>query len=191
MFGLIAWAIGGIALIAGIAGFDHWRQGVGREKEVARVQPVMSICEQFPSKGLFGGAKAANPAECGKSLRDALALGQQAEAANKSLQADLATLDAQRKACSGAVVRLQKQGEAAAAAAATRKPSDDKALATINAEKTALIAALSNADSKAGTCEQRLARRDALWAGVAAQRQRDFPPGPPAQSGDVNIRSLK
>lgn len=197
MFGLSA--LVSLAIYAGLAvaalgavyGFDHWRQGVGRDKQALEDAPVMAICEQFPAKGLFGGAKKADPADCAKSIRDELALGKQAVAGNQSLQADLAVLDGQRKACSGAVARLEKQGAAAAAASAARKPADDKTLATIAAEKQALIDALGRADTKAGTCEQRLARRDALWAGMAVQRQRDFPPSGAPQSGDVTIKVPK
>jgi hypothetical protein len=195
MFGLgplISLAIyAGIAAVAlgAIYGFDKSRQNVGRDKQIAADAPVMELCSMFPSKGLFGGTKASDPAECAKHLRDSIAKGVEAEAANVSLAKDVEAWKGQHAECSAAVKRIERQVDVAKAAIAARKPTDDKAIAGINAGKDSMVAELATVGTRARTCEQQLAERNAAWTAEAVRRQRDFPPtGAAPSSGDVNIR---
>lgn len=164
MFTLIAWIVGAVALLAMLHGFDVSRQNIGRDKQIALDKPII---------------------EAAQKSRDA------AIQANTGLQADLQNLDLERKLCSSQVDRLIAQAARLRAAQDKRKPADDKQLAMISAEESELRTTLGLPDP-GGTCEQKLARRDAVLRKLAEQRVRDFPKGPtPTDKGDVSIRPPK
>jgi len=163
MFSLIAWVVGAVALLAVIHGFDVSRQNIGRDKQKEIDQPIIAAAEK---------------------ARDT------AVNANVSLQNDLRALDAERQLCSSQVDRMLAQAARLRAAQAVRKPADDKRIESITAEQGELIAALGLPDP-GGSCEQKLARRDAVLKKLAEQRVRDFPKGQPPKSDDVQIRPTK
>jgi len=159
MWTLIFYAVAGVAVLAALHGFDVSRQNIGKEDQRKIDEPIIKAAEK---------------------ARDT------AVAANAQLQNDLAVLDAQRKACNEAVLRIQETGKRTTIAVAARKPRDDQKLAVISADKEALVVALGL--PVAGTCEQRLAQRDALWQKIAEQRARDFPPtGAPVPDQDAVV----
>lgn len=180
---LIMSVIGVGVLWTAKASYDSTQQKIGASKVEQKYAPVIAVCDSLPAKpGLFSSGTV-DPKDCAVTLRDGLtAIG-----ANVTLQADLKEMLVQRQACNEAVTRIQNQGVRTRAFVEARKPSDDKRLAEIAPEKAALIEALGLPQS--GTCEQRLAQRDALWAKVATQRQRDFPQtGEPPRSDAVIIK---
>lgn len=163
MFALIAWVIGGVVILAALHGFDISRQNIGRDKQKEIDAPIIQAAEK---------------------ARDT------AVAANQTLQNDLRALDAERQLCSSQVDRLAAQAGRMRAAQAARKPLDDKRIAEISAEEGELRTVLGLPDP-GGTCEQKLARRDAVLKKLAEQRVRDFPKGPVPRSDDVTIRGPK
>jgi hypothetical protein len=163
MFAIIAWVVGGVAILAMIHGFDVSRQNIGRDRQKAEDAPIIQAAEK---------------------ARDT------AVNANLRLQNDLRALDAERQLCSSQVDRMLAQAARLRAAQSARKPADDKRLGEITAEQGELVAALGLPDP-GGTCEQKLARRDAVLKRLAEQRVRDFPKGPPPKSDDIQIRPTK
>lgn len=194
MFGLpmgatvVVYIVAAVAALGAIRGFDLSRQHIGRDKQIAADAPVMSVCESLPQPtGIFAGKL--KPADCAAQLRVGLA----AITANDQLRKDVKRLDEERRACSEQVERLGRIRARQAAEQAARKPAVDAKVAQIDVDKNELIIALGLPDP-GGTCEQRLARRDAMWAKVREQRLRDFPPatGAPAPAPDpVTIRLPK
>ncbi|MEO8133668.1 MAG: hypothetical protein ABI831_06815 [Betaproteobacteria bacterium] len=179
LWGVIVYVVGALAVMAAIHGFDLSRQHIGRDEQKALDAPVMSICDSLPAPaGLFGPSKI-KPADCAAQLRTGLA----AIGANVQLGKDIQKLDDERRACSGKVDKLARISAQQAADKAGRQPAVDAKVAQIDVDKAELLVALGLPDP-GGTCEQRLARRDALWNKVREQRLRDFPPtnGAPASS---------
>lgn len=171
-----------VAALGAIYAFDKSRQNVGAEKVRAELAPITEACRMFADK--------INPADCAGHMRTAVADRDTAKAANVTLQADLARLLLERQACSDAVQRLERRGAAAAAAVAARKPADDRRIAEITPALLAAIEVLGLPEP-AGTCEQRLALRDARLKVMAEQRARDFPggtPNPPPAGSDGALR---
>lgn len=181
---IILAAAGVAAVVGGGWAITNHFENNGERRIEAKYAPMVAACPDEAK--FFGGTKKVSPEDCAKEI----AKGKEAVAANQTLQDDLKRLILERQSCNDEVGRIQRQGQRAAAISAARKPADDQQIATISAEKQALIDALGL--PQAGTCEQRLARRDALWAKIAAQRTRDFPPtGAAPASGDVSIRPPK
>lgn len=170
---IIAAIIAVIAVGAAIHGFDLSRQEIGAQKKEKELRPQIEALQ--------------------KSLTEAQAGRDTALAANKTLQGDLKTLGEERDACSKTVERLQRQGARLQAQRDARKPVDDKRLSDIDVDKRELIAALGLAD-KGGSCEEQLARSNALWKKIQQQRMRDFPPSatpPPKDDSSVIIKPPK
>ena len=165
---------------AAIYAFDKSRQNIGAEKVRAEVAPITEACRMFADK--------ISPADCAGHMRTAVADRDTAKAANVTLQGDLKRLDGERQACSAEVTRLEQRGVRAAAAAAARKPADDKALAAIAPEREELAKVWGQPKPKM-SCEQELAARDAMLKKTAEQRVRDFPNtgAPPKPAGGLSI----
>lgn len=157
-----------VAALGAIYAFDRSRQNIGAERVRAEMAPITEACRTF--------AEQISPSDCAGHMRTAIADRDTALAGNAKLQADLARLILERQACSDAVTKLEQRAARAAAAAAARKPADDKRLAEIT---PALLEAIDvlGLPEPAGSCEQRLALRDARLAKLAAQRSRDYPGG--------------
>lgn len=161
---LIAGAIGLVAIGFALHGYNEGLRKEGDARKEAELRPIIVAAEQARDKAI---------------------------AANDALKGDLAILEGQRKACSDAVERIRKAGERTKVVIEQRRPTDEQRLAEITPEKEAIIRALGLPTPKR-SCEQEIAARDALWAGIAKQRARDYPPNPvKPDSGDVTIRPPK
>lgn len=176
---LISLAIyAGIAAVAlgAIYAFDQSRQNIGERKARAELAPITGVCDDFGHK--------LKPSDCAAHIRVAVKDRDTAIAANVALKADLGRLAIERQACNDEVDKLERRSAAAAAAAAARKPADDARIAAITPEREELIR-VWGLPEPGGSCEARLAARDAMWKKVAEQRARDFPGqvGPPATAG--------
>jgi cell division protein FtsL len=167
------------AALAAIYAFDKSRQAVGAQRIEAKYAPVAEACRAFADK--------ISPADCAGHMRVAIADRDTALAANAALQADVKRLDTERQACSNEVTRLEQRGARAAAAAAARKPADDKRLAEIAPEREDMVRVWGQ-PKPAMSCEQELAARDAMLKKTAEQRARDFPPtNPPPAGGGLRL----
>lgn len=169
------------AALGAVYAFDQSRQNKGAERVRAELAPLTEACRMF--------AEDIRPADCAGHMRTAVADRDTAKAANVSLQTDLKRLLGERQACSDAVARLERRGAVAAAEAARRKPADDARLAEIT---PALLEAIDvlGLPEPAGTCEQRLAVRDARLARLAGQRARDYPGGAvPAPKAGLSLEA--